>query len=141
LLLFLFYAFKSVQITFNKKSVLRVYLCWVRWFFNMYITCGPSAVDPLSILLFTLICVNPLLSSSCFSYRSFDGCWGTIKWQLVDRPGVIEYIRSYSWHTTKWPKETRGHPLYVFCLLAMVLCVFETHEPNSKTSMTSRYSK
>jgi hypothetical protein len=28
-------------------------------------------------------------------------------------------------HTTEWPKETRGHPLYVFCLLAMVLCVFE----------------
>ena len=41
---------------------------------------------------------------------------------------------------TKGKKETRGHPLYVFCLLAMVLCVFQTHEPNSKTWMTSRYS-
>ena len=28
-------------------------MCWLRWSFNMYITCGPSAVDPLSILLFT----------------------------------------------------------------------------------------
>jgi hypothetical protein len=87
-----------------------------------------------------IFCIGIDLRPETYNATGYQGITEKVKQNNKEKKCNKGIIRNPKSKNDTQQNGQMKHPLYVFCFLAMVLCVFQTHETNSKTWMTSRYS-